>query len=58
MSGESSDSSLPSGSEIARPRLLDRVHQAIRRRYYSPRTEEAYVHWIKRFIFFNGKRHP
>ena len=34
------------------------MHEAIRRRYYSPRTEEAYVHWIKRFIFFNGKRHP
>jgi site-specific recombinase XerD len=38
--------------------LLDRVHEAIRRRYYSRRTEEAYVHCIKRFIFFNGKRHP
>ena len=22
------------------------------------RTEEAYVHWIKRFILFHGKRHP
>ena len=58
MSSESGDSALPSGSEIARPRLLDRVHEAIRRRYYSRRTEEAYVHWIKRFIVFNGKRHP
>ncbi|OGA26830.1 MAG: integrase [Betaproteobacteria bacterium RIFCSPLOWO2_02_FULL_65_24] len=46
------------GSEIGRPRLLERVHEAIRRRYYSPRTEEAYVHWIRRYIFFNGKRHP
>jgi site-specific recombinase XerD len=26
--------------------------------YYSRRTEEAYVHWIKRFIYFTGKRHP
>jgi site-specific recombinase XerD len=34
------------------------VHEAIRRRYYSRRTEEAYVHWIRRFIFFSGKRHP
>jgi integrase len=24
----------------------------------SPRTEETYVHWIKRFIFFHNKRHP
>jgi hypothetical protein len=22
------------------------------------RTEKAYVHWIKRDIFFHGKRHP
>jgi integron integrase len=41
-----------------KPKLLDRVRQAIRARQYSPRTEEAYVHWIKRFIFFHSKRHP
>jgi integron integrase len=41
-----------------RPRLLDRVREAIRARHYSRRTEKAYVHWIKRYIFFNGKRHP
>jgi len=40
------------------PRLLDQVRDAIRRRHYSPRTEETYVHWIKRFIYFHGKRHP
>jgi integron integrase len=40
------------------PRLLDRVRLAIRARHYSPRTEEAYVAWIKRYIFFHGKRHP
>lgn len=43
---------------VGRPRLLDRVHEAVRRRYFSRRTEEAYVHWIKRFIYFHGKRHP
>ena len=58
MSHESSDSPQVRGSEIGRPWLLERVHEAIRRRYYSPRTEEAYVHWIRRYIFFNGKRHP
>ena len=41
-----------------KPKLLDQVRQAIRTRHYSPRTEEAYVHWIKRFIFFHNKRHP
>ncbi len=40
------------------PRLLVRVRTAIRTRHYSRRTEEAYVGWIKRFIFFHGKRHP
>jgi integron integrase len=40
------------------PRLLDRVREAIRSRHYSRRTEKAYVHWIRRFILFHGKRHP
>lgn len=40
------------------PRLLDSVRDAIRRRHYSPRTEERYVHWIKRFIYFSDRRHP
>lgn len=39
-------------------KLLDRVRQAIRVRHYSLRTEEAYVGWIRRFVVFNGKRHP
>lgn len=40
------------------PRLLDRLRDAIRRRHYSRRTEEAYVHRTKRFINFHDKRHP
>lgn len=38
--------------------LLDQVRQAIRTRHLSTSTEQAYVGWIKRFIFFHGKRHP
>ena len=41
-----------------KPKLLDQVRQAIRARHYSKRTERTYVDWIKRFIFFHGKRHP
>jgi integron integrase len=41
-----------------KPKLLDQVRHAIRTRHYSYRTEKAYVHWIKRFIFFHNKRHP
>ena len=40
------------------PRLLVQVREAIRRRNYSYRTEEVYVAWIRRFIYFAGKRHP
>jgi integron integrase len=42
----------------AGPRLMEQVRAAIRTRHYSYRTEEAYVHWIKRFIHFHGIRHP
>ena len=41
-----------------KPKLLDQVRAAIRVRPYSLRTEQAYIHWIKRFIFFHHKRHP
>jgi integron integrase len=41
-----------------KPKLLDQVRQAIQTRHYSYRTEKAYVHWIKRFVFFHNKRHP
>ena len=44
--------------EKEQPRLLDQVRAAIRTRHYSYRTEEAYIHWIKRFIFFHNKGHP
>jgi integrase len=40
------------------PRLLEQVRAEIRTRHYSRRTEEAYVHWIRRFIVFHGRRHP
>jgi len=47
-----------SSSWPPKPRLLNQVRLAIRTRHYSYRTEKAYVHWIKRFIFFHNKRHP
>ena len=45
-------------NKSAKPRLLDRVRDAVRARHYSIRTEEAYTGWIRRFILFHGKRHP
>lgn len=40
------------------PRLLDQVRKAIQVRHYSIRTEQAYVHWVKRYIYFHNKKHP
>ncbi len=40
------------------PKLLDQVVAKIRFKHYSRRTEQAYTHWIKRYILFHGKRHP
>ena len=40
------------------PKLLDQVRDKIRVKHYNIRTETQYVYWIKRFIFFHGKRHP
>jgi integron integrase len=45
-------------SQSSAPRLLDRVRDKIRLKHYSLRTEQAYVDWIKRFIWHHGKRHP
>lgn len=39
------------------PRLLDQVRAVIRALRYSPRTEDAYVGWIRRYILFHDKRH-
>ncbi len=40
------------------PPLLAQVRTAIRTRHYSPRTEEAYVQWVRRFVRFCNTRHP
>lgn len=46
------------GFSVGRPRLLDQLRDAIRRRHYSYRTEKSYLHWARRYILFHGKRHP
>ena len=48
----------PTPPAAPKPRLLDRVREALRIRHYSRRTEEAYIAWIRRYIFFHNKRHP
>jgi integron integrase len=39
-------------------KLLDQVVARIRVKHYSRRTEQAYVDWIKRYIWHFDKRHP
>ena len=41
-----------------KPKLMDRLREALRSRHYSRRTEQTYCHWVKRFIFFHKVRHP
>lgn len=40
------------------PRLYDRIVEVLRVRHYSRRTEEAYVHWVRRYIDFHHHEHP
>ncbi len=40
------------------PRLLDQLRTRIRFLHYSLSTERTYVHWVRRYILFHGKRHP
>jgi site-specific recombinase XerD len=45
-------------SDTKQPKLLDQVRNRIRCKHYSIRTEQAYIEWIRKFIFYHGKRHP
>ena len=51
---------LPQPGAAAAPqrRLLDQLREQLRYRYYSLRTEEAYVHWVRAFVRWSGLRHP
>lgn len=37
---------------------MENVRSICRLRGYSLRTEKTYLHWIRRYIYFTGKRHP
>jgi integron integrase len=39
-------------------KLLPTLRANLRLRHYSPRTEEAYTSWTRRFVLFHGTRHP
>jgi hypothetical protein len=37
------------------PKLLDQVRDKLRVKHYAIRTEQSYVDWIKRYIYFHDK---
>lgn len=39
-------------------KLLNQVRNTLRVHHYAMKTEKAYVHWIKRYIYFHKLRHP
>ncbi len=39
-------------------KLLDIMRDKIRFKHYSIKTEQSYIGWAKRYIFFHNKRHP
>jgi hypothetical protein len=56
--GEDNMSEQSSDMEKPKPKLLDQVRNAARRRHLSHKTEDAYVNFIKRYILFHNNRHP
>ena len=40
------------------PRLYDRGAEVLRTRHYSRPTEEAYLHWIRRFLLLYNSTRP
>jgi integron integrase len=46
------------GMSSAPPTLSARIRTALRVCHHSARTEEAYLHWLRRFWLFTGRRDP
>ena len=39
-------------------KLIPRLRRELKLRRYSPRTEDVYARWVKRYIEFHGRQHP
>ena len=46
------------GRAMTKSKLLDQVRSVLRVKHYSYATEKTYISWIRRYIYFNHKRHP
>ncbi len=49
---------VPPGIQAQRAKILERVQARIRQKGYSPRTEEMYLSWARRFLREAGPRPP
>lgn len=48
----------PSPASTGAPRLMERLRRELRTRHYTPRTEDTYAFWVRRYLHFHGMRHP
>ena len=39
-------------------KLLEQAREIFRRKHYSYRTEQSYIAWMRRYVFFHNKKHP
>lgn len=46
------------GARAPAMRLSERAREAMRLRHFRPRTEEAYLGWMRRYHDFHGRRDP
>jgi integron integrase len=58
LAGPPSISEDPAIYSSRQQKLLDRLSQELRAGHYSRRTEQTYIHWVRRFIYFHGICHP
>jgi integron integrase len=43
---------------MGKKKLLDQAREVLRRNNYAYRTEQAYLSWIKRYIYYHNLTHP
>ncbi|MGH7613445.1 MAG: phage integrase N-terminal SAM-like domain-containing protein [Gemmatimonadales bacterium] len=56
--GPSDCSCIASMGAMPKPKLLQSLRANLHLRHFSPRTEEAYSAWVRRYVRFHRLRHP
>ncbi len=54
---QSSRLDVPVSDATRKPKLIDKLCEALHSRHYSRRTEQTYRGWVKRFLYFHNVRH-